>query len=189
MTRYVALLRAVNLGSTNKVGMKWLREAAGDAGFTDVATYVQSGNVVLTSSGSADEVSDTVARLIKAEYGLDIDVIVRDRKQIAAVVKANPFGDLIEEPTRVHVNFLSAAPPKSKLAALDPDQFPREIRRQGQRDVPLLPRWRRAVEARDGAVGEAPRRDRHQPQLANRHHPARDARCGGWLTGPRCDAA
>jgi uncharacterized protein (DUF1697 family) len=123
MTRYVALLRAVNLGSTNKVGMKWLREAAGDAGFTDVATYVQSGNVVLTSSGSADEVSDTVARLIKAEYGLDIDVIVRDRKQIAAVVKANPFGDLIEEPTRVHVNFLSAAPPKSKLAALDPDEF------------------------------------------------------------------
>jgi uncharacterized protein (DUF1697 family) len=123
MTRYVVLLRAVNVGGNNKVPMKWLREAAVEAGFTDVATYVQSGNLVLSSSDSATKVEAAVADLIKAEHGLDIDVIVRDRKQLAAVIKANPFVKEIAEPTTVHINFLSTTPAKAKVAALDPDEF------------------------------------------------------------------
>lgn len=123
MTRYVALLRAVNVGGNNKVPMKWLREAAADAGFADVATYVQSGNLVLSSADSAAKVGSTVAKLIKAEHGLDLDVIVRDRKQLAAVIKANPFETESAEPTKVHVNFLTGAPAKAKVSALDPDEF------------------------------------------------------------------
>ena len=48
-TRYVALLRAINVGGTGKLSMALLREICTDCGCTDVATYIQSGNVVLTS--------------------------------------------------------------------------------------------------------------------------------------------
>src|SRR5215211_4759772 len=50
--RYAALLRGINLGSTNRVSMPDLRSALAEAGFDDVATYVQSGNIVLSGSGS-----------------------------------------------------------------------------------------------------------------------------------------
>ena len=123
MSRYVVLLRAVNLGSTNKVPMKWLREAAEAAGFADVATYVQSGNLVVSSPASAAKVGSIVAALIKDEHGLDIDVIVRRRNELAAAIKANPFTDEIAEPTKVHINFLDGPPAKAKVAALDPDEF------------------------------------------------------------------
>lgn len=123
MTRYVVLLRAVNVGGINKVPMKWLREAAIDAGFTDVATYVQSGNLVVSSGDTAAEVGTSVAKLIKAEHGLDIDAIVRSRAELAKAIKASPFVDEIAEPTHVHVNFLTAAPAKDKVKALDPDEF------------------------------------------------------------------
>lgn len=123
MTRYVVLLRAVNVGGNNKVPMAWLRDAATDAGFTDIATYVQSGNLVVSSTDSAAAVGSTVAKLIKDEHGLDIDVIVRDRKQLAEAIKANPFTDEVGEPTKVHINFLSAAPAKAKVAVLDPEEF------------------------------------------------------------------
>lgn len=123
MTRYVVLLRAVNVGGNNKVPMKWLREAALDAGFTDVATYVQSGNLVLSSADGAAAVGARVAELIKAEHDLDIDVVVRSRAELAKVIKANPFVDEIAEPTKVHVSFLTGAPERERVNALDPDEF------------------------------------------------------------------
>ena len=59
MPEWVCLLRAINLGARNKVGMPQLRKALDAAGFEDVRTYVQSGNVVLRAARrSADEVAD-----------------------------------------------------------------------------------------------------------------------------------
>ena len=55
MPKHVVLLRGVNLGSRNRVAMPKLREALEDAGFDDVQTYLQSGNVVLSSGLDADE--------------------------------------------------------------------------------------------------------------------------------------
>ena len=72
------LLRAVNLGSTNKVSMPVLRERMAEAGFTDVRTYVQSGNIVAASKHRSEA---TVARdlhdLIQERFGVDTPVIVR----------------------------------------------------------------------------------------------------------------
>jgi uncharacterized protein (DUF1697 family) len=94
MATWVLLLRAVNLGSTNKVSMPVLRERMAEAGFTDVRTYVQSGNIVAASKHRSEA---TVARdlhdLIPECFGVDTPVIVRTPAQIAAVRAKNPFPD------------------------------------------------------------------------------------------------
>jgi uncharacterized protein (DUF1697 family) len=101
--------------------MPAFRQALTEAGFGDVETYVQSGNAVVSSRASADTVARKVKRLIADRFGLDIDVVVRTRTELAAVVRRNPLGDVAKDPKRYQVSFLSAKPdPKvvRKLEAL-----------------------------------------------------------------------
>jgi uncharacterized protein (DUF1697 family) len=107
MARYVALLRGVNIGPRNRVAMPALREALEEAGFEDVKTYVQSGNVVLSSRAKAETVRQKVERVIAERFGLEIAVVVRTRAELAAVVKRNPLSKVATEPKRYQVSFLS----------------------------------------------------------------------------------
>lgn len=86
MARHVALLRAINLGSRRKVPMARLRELLEAAGYEDVVTYVQSGNVVLTSRKGPESVERDLRKRLSEEFGFDIPVIVRSREQLQAVV-------------------------------------------------------------------------------------------------------
>lgn len=138
MTRYAVLLRAVNLGAHNKVSMARLRELAEELGYADVATYVQSGNLVVDApSRKATDVERAVAAALKAEYGKDIDVMVRTRPELAAVVDANPFADIADDDARLLVSFLAAAPAAAKVRALDPEEFAPERFEVGDRCVYL----------------------------------------------------
>jgi len=107
MARHVVLLRGINLGSRNRISMPELRAALEDAGFADVRTYLQSGNVVLTSGKKPDGVARACERLIADRFGLDIAVVVRSRAELAAVVKRNPLGDAAKDPKRYQVSFLA----------------------------------------------------------------------------------
>lgn len=121
MPRHVVLLRGVNIGSRNRVAMPNLRELLGDAGFDDVETYMQSGNVVLSSSLASAKVAAACRRVIAEGFGLDIDVVARTRREVAAVVKRNPLGGVATDPKRYQVTFLSARPSRAlvdELAAL-----------------------------------------------------------------------
>src|SRR5439155_1280040 len=69
-TTYVVLLRGINIGPRNRIAMPDLRELLESAGFDDVQTYAQSGNVVLSSGRSADGVAREVERLIRKRFGL-----------------------------------------------------------------------------------------------------------------------
>jgi uncharacterized protein (DUF1697 family) len=108
MARYIVLLRGINIGPRNRIAMPKLREALEEAGFDDVGTYVQSGNVVLSSTASATKVARECERAIADRFGFDVDVVVRTRAQLAAVVKRNPLGKVAKEPKRYQVSFLSA---------------------------------------------------------------------------------
>ena len=110
MARPIMLLRGINIGSRNRIAMPKLREALEAAGFADVQTYVQSGNVVLSSGKSAAEVARACERQIEKSFGLDIDVVTRTRVQLAKVVEANPLAKVATEPKRYQVSFLSAKP-------------------------------------------------------------------------------
>ena len=87
-----------------------LREALEDAGFDDVKTYLQSGNVVLSSTSSADSVARKCERVIAERFCLELAVVVRTRAQLAAVVKRDPLGKVAKDPKRYQVTFLASKP-------------------------------------------------------------------------------
>jgi uncharacterized protein (DUF1697 family) len=106
--------------------MPRLRAALGEAGFEDVTTYVQSGNVVLSSRDSAAKVARAVERLIEQEFGLKIPVIVRTRAQLAQVVKRNPLGRVAKNPKRYQVSFLEKKPSAALVRKLEGVAVPSE---------------------------------------------------------------
>jgi uncharacterized protein (DUF1697 family) len=124
VTRYAVLLRAVNVGGHNKVPMARLREMATDLGYTDVATYVQSGNLVLSAGAKRPATVEKALRdALRSELDVDVDVIVRTSTELAAVVAANPFEDVADDDAKLLVSFLTAQPAKAKVEALDLETF------------------------------------------------------------------
>ena len=90
--------------------MPKLREALEAAGFEDVRTYLQSGNVVLSSRDPAAKVARACEQLIVKEFGLKIPIVVRTRAQLAAVVKRNPLEKVAKNAKRYQVSFLVKKP-------------------------------------------------------------------------------
>ena len=119
MARLIVLLRGVNLAGRNRVAMPQLREALEESGYEKVSTYVQSGNVVLSSKAPPKRVGTAVENLIAERFGLDISVVVRTRAQLAAVVKRNPFGKVAKNPKLYQVTFLDKAPPAEVMRKLE----------------------------------------------------------------------
>ena len=105
--RHVLLLRGINLGASRRVPMADLRELLTEAGYEDVATYVQSGNVVLSSSARPEALERSAAKLISERFGFEVPVIARSRAQLARVVAHDPLGAVAENPKRYQVSFLS----------------------------------------------------------------------------------
>ena len=116
--RFVAVLRAVNLGTHNRISMRQLADLAADLGHTEVVTHLQSGNLVfLPAVPHEEEVSRGLAAKL-AELGLDqVDVVVRSADQMSTVARTNPLGG---DPGAWHVTFLTARPDAARLSALDP---------------------------------------------------------------------
>jgi uncharacterized protein (DUF1697 family) len=109
MEQRVALLRGINLGPRKRVPMPALRELLADAGFNQVQTYVQSGNVVLAGAAKPETLERKLEQLIADQFGFEVGVIVRTEAQLAAVVKRNPFATVATEPKRYQVTFLADA--------------------------------------------------------------------------------
>jgi uncharacterized protein (DUF1697 family) len=106
--------------------MAQLRSALESAGFGDVATYVQSGNVVVSSGDSAAKVARAVERLIEKEFDLEIPVVVRTRAQLAQVVKRNPLARVAKNPKRYQVSFLEKKPNAALVRELEEVAAPSE---------------------------------------------------------------
>ena len=86
-TPHVALLRGINVGGKNLVSMAELAEAFREAGYTDVRTHLQSGNVLFAGGRAAE---DGIERMLEQRFGIPILVIVRSRDQLADIVKKAP---------------------------------------------------------------------------------------------------
>ncbi|MGZ4312798.1 MAG: DUF1697 domain-containing protein, partial [Solirubrobacteraceae bacterium] len=114
----VIMLRGINLGPNRRVPMAELRALLGDAGYEDVRTYVQSGNVVLGSRVKPAELEREVGALISERFGFEVPVVVRTRRQLAAVVDLDPLGDVADNPKRYQVSFLSAKPAAAVVETL-----------------------------------------------------------------------
>ncbi len=106
MTTYVALLRGINVGGHNRVAMADLRAVVSSLGHTDVATYIQSGNLVFTSAvpTGAGEVGAALERAIASTLGVQPRVVVLTCDELAQVVAANPYPEEAD-PKRLHAVF------------------------------------------------------------------------------------
>ncbi len=113
MTTYIALLRAVNVGGTGKLPMADLRALCEKAGFTDVRTYIASGNVVFTSKLTATKALVTLEAALSKRLDRAAQVLIRTADELEAVIAANPFPDA--EPNQLIVVFLSREEPVSAL--------------------------------------------------------------------------
>jgi uncharacterized protein (DUF1697 family) len=118
--RWVALLRAVNLGARNKVPMAQLRTLLEDAGYGNVRTYLASGNVLLDGPAGGKALASDLERLVLDAFGVTTAAILRKPRELAATVETHPF----DHPAETHVAFLAARPAKAaaaRLEAVDPD--------------------------------------------------------------------
>jgi len=113
MTTYVGLLRAVNLGGDSTLPMADLRRLCEEAGFTNVRTYIASGNVVFESALSEAKAKAALEKALAAYAKKPIGVMVRSAKEMAAVLGGNPFPDA--PPSKTVAIFLDKAPPKDTL--------------------------------------------------------------------------
>ncbi len=113
MSRYVALLRAVNVGGTGKLPMTDLEVMCIDAGFTRVETYIASGNVVFDCKAAPTRVKAALEARLLAYAGKPVGVMVRTAAEIAAVLEANPFPDA--DPKFTYAIFLDRRPPRDAL--------------------------------------------------------------------------
>lgn len=103
----MVLLRGVNLGARNRISMPALRELLTAEGFERVSTYLQSGNIVLSSDAAPAELARECKRLLASAFGLDLAVLVRTRDELAQVVERNPLADVASDPKRYQVSFLA----------------------------------------------------------------------------------
>jgi uncharacterized protein (DUF1697 family) len=113
LTRYIALIRAVNVGGTGALPMAKLKSMCLDAGFTRVATYIASGNVVFDSKAAAKRVKAELESRLHAHAKKRIAVVVRTAAEMADVLEANPFRGT--EPKYTYAVFLDARPPRDAL--------------------------------------------------------------------------
>jgi uncharacterized protein (DUF1697 family) len=120
MPVWVSLLRAINLGSRNKVSMSVLRGLLEQAGFQDVRTYVQSGNIITRSSHrSPDAVAAAIGSIVAEHFAVDTPVAVRSPAQLRAVLEWNPFPEAAaERPKLVTVCHLLATPKPADVEGL-----------------------------------------------------------------------
>ena len=116
MNSYTCLLRAVNVGGTGKLPMAELRAMCEAAGFTDVQTYIASGNVVLRGTPNARQVQATLEAALARYAGKPVGVLVRTPAEMAAVLAANPFPGAA--PNRVVAIFLDEPPSPDALASV-----------------------------------------------------------------------
>jgi uncharacterized protein (DUF1697 family) len=113
MTRYVALVRAVNVGGTGALPMAALKAICGDAGFARVETYIASGNVVFDSEVSAAAVKSALEAKLRAYAGKPMGVALRTASEMQAVLAANPFANT--PPKFTYAIFLDEPPPADAL--------------------------------------------------------------------------
>jgi uncharacterized protein (DUF1697 family) len=121
---YAVLLRGINVGGKNKLPMPALRSLLEGAGYEDVVTYIQSGNVVVRDDGARDKLVRTVEAQIAAHFSLTVRVVVRTHAELEGVASANPFLAHGDEPAGLHVVFLDRAPEAGAVDKLDPDRSP-----------------------------------------------------------------
>lgn len=130
MHTYIALLRGINVGGQKKIRMAELRDSLAVLSFSDVKTYIQSGNIVFRSSENSTETLEAqIKQNILDRFGFDVPTLVRSPAALVAALAKNPFKNDNIDQNRCYITFLATPPQAAKVQALLAlDYSPEEIR-------------------------------------------------------------
>lgn len=127
MTVYISILRGINVGGHNKVRMEDLKALYESLGFSDVTTYIQSGNVIFKTDQdqSVTLIAQNIEKAIEDKYHFFVPVILRSVSEMQSIIALNPF---LKEPEidreKLHVTFLSEKPVSAADKAIQKYDFP-----------------------------------------------------------------
>jgi uncharacterized protein (DUF1697 family) len=120
MTRFILLLRGVNVSGSNIVKMADLRAFLTGLGCADVQTYIQSGNAVFSAQSALDEAARAIKSAFPARFGFLPKMMLLEARELSAAIAGNPFSSRIFDPARLHAGFMESEPDaeaKARLAA------------------------------------------------------------------------
>lgn len=130
MTTYISILRGINVGGHRKILMAELRKMYEQLGFSQVKSYIQSGNVVFESNQktSSIELGQLLEKSIKETFGHEVPVLIRTSEEWEIAIKTNPFLPKETNTDKLFITFLSESPSpdlKEELSSMDflPDQL------------------------------------------------------------------
>ena len=121
--KYIAVLRGINVGGHRKIKMQELRERLTEAGFENVQTYIQSGNVIFDSKKkNGIELGKIIERLVLEHFGHEVPVIVWKASEIVAAIQENPFSKTDD----CHLVFLEEKPDNDDILKIEKIDFGEE---------------------------------------------------------------
>ncbi|MDF2960205.1 MAG: hypothetical protein K0S39_1940 [Paenibacillus sp.] len=120
MTRYVALLRGINVSGQKIIKMDHLKRFFESLQFQNVKTYIQSGNVIFDTG---KEETDTLRKMLESKlhevFGFEVTVVIRTIDEMEEIIKRNPFNlNESQENEKIYVSFLSGEPGTEAIASL-----------------------------------------------------------------------
>jgi uncharacterized protein (DUF1697 family) len=156
--RHVALLRGINVGKAKRIAMADLRALVESLGCREVATLLNSGNVVFTATKS-DGLAARIQKAIAAKTGVTARVTVVSADELATIVRENSLLDVATDPSRLLVAFLADPADRPKLVALAKQDWKPEAMAVGSRAayfwMPDGVADSRVAKALDKALGDA----------------------------------
>ena len=118
MTKFIALLRGINVGGKNILPMKEFRGLLSKLGCEGVATYIQSGNAIFRYSGDAAELPGLISGTVESEFGFRPSVMVLSEDEFSAIVARTPFVAEIEDPRFLNIWFMRESATRANLARM-----------------------------------------------------------------------
>ena len=116
----IAILRGINVGGNRLILMADLKLLFEGLGFSNITTYIQSGNVLFNSNIENDVLADEIEQAIKTTFGFDVPVIIRSPKELEKAIEANPFYDAHTDVNKLHLTFLKEQPPAENQQQIEP---------------------------------------------------------------------
>lgn len=130
MNRRIAILRGINVGGKRKILMADLKSLFNKMKFSNIHTYIQSGNVIFDLKKEIDNrnLGYKIEKAIEEEFGFEVPVIVRTPQEIEVAINQNPFYNDDTDIVHLHLTFLNEKPTEENQENADsynyqPDKF------------------------------------------------------------------
>jgi len=125
MSTYISILRGINVSGHNMIKMDVVRQLYSELGFSDIQTFIQSGNVIFSSiSSNTNQLEGAISKELHDNFGFDIPVLVLTPEELKTALNNNPFiNDPIKDPAFMHLTFLSNLPDRSLIEKIPSNFF------------------------------------------------------------------